>query len=98
MTSPFEIMLHFTCFVLGAAIVTATLMSAIRTVVLPRGENTLITRLVFNSVFRVFSLRLKRAQSYEERDRVMALYAPIGLLSLPVGWLILVVTGYTLMY
>jgi hypothetical protein len=98
MTSPFEIMLHVTCFVLGAIIVTGTLMSAIRTVVLPRGENTLITRMIFESVFRAFNLRLKHAQSYEERDRVMALYAPIGLLSLPIGWLILVVMGYTLMY
>ena len=38
------------------------------------------------------------ARSYEQRDRVMALYAPLTLLLLPVIWLTLVLLGYMLMY
>ena len=49
---------------------------------LPRGEPVLLTRAVFISVRRIFDLRLKRAKSYEERDRAMALYSPISLVLL----------------
>src|SRR5262249_11917468 len=38
------------------------------------------------------------ASTYERRDRIMAYYAPIALLSLPVVWLMLVWLGYTLIF
>lgn len=85
-------------FLLGMFVVGATLFSAVRTFVLPRGDNNTLTRLVFLSMFRLFSLRLKKVNTYEQRDSIMALFAPITLLALPVFWLILIILGYTLMF
>ena len=85
-------------FALGAAIVAGTVFSAIRTFVLPRSANDPLTRVVFQSIRRLFNLRLHQARTYAERDRVLALYAPLGLLALPPTWLALIVTGYTGMF
>ena len=81
-------------FVLGAAVVGGTLLSATRTFVLPRSANDPLTRVVFVAIWSVFRLRLRWARTYGERDRIAALYAPIGLLSLPPVWLALVLAGY----
>jgi hypothetical protein len=85
-------------FMAGAILVYITLMSAIKTFVLPRSVNTLITRVVFGSILRLFTWRQRRMTTYEQRDRHMALFAPIALLALPVVWLVLVLIGYMLMY
>jgi len=91
-------MVNLLVFLLGVFIVAGTLFSAIRTFVLPRGDNTRLTRTVFRGMFRLFAIRLKKATTYEDRDRIMALFAPVTLLALPVVWLILVILGYTLMF
>jgi hypothetical protein len=85
-------------FLLGVFLVAGTLLSAIQTFVLPRSANVLLTRIVFRSLLRVLSVGLRRAQTYEARDRIMALYAPVGLLMLPPAWLVLVLIGYAGMY
>ncbi len=85
-------------FLLGAALAMRTLYSAIQTFVLPRAANDAISSLVFRSLRGVFNLRLKKAQTYQQRDRLMALYAPIGLLLLPPVFLILLFISFTLMY
>ena len=85
-------------FLLGVGIVGLTLMSAIRTFVLPRGDNNALTRYVFLAMFAAFNIRLRKVNTYEQRDRIMAFFAPITLLTLPVVWLILIILGYTLMY
>ncbi|MDP8977587.1 MAG: hypothetical protein M3N17_03230 [Actinomycetota bacterium] len=85
-------------FVAGAGVVTGTVLSAVRTVVLPRGTAVLLSRVVFGSLRRLFDARARRARTYERRDDAMALYAPISLLTLPLVWLGLVLGGYTLMF
>ena len=82
----------------GVLIVTYTLTSAIRSFVLPRGDNVALTRFIFATVNRFFALRLKRASTYEDRDRVMALFAPTALLVTPVVWVILIILGYGFIY
>ena len=57
-----------------------------------------LTRLVWAGMGKVFSLVARPMKTYEGRDRVMALYAPLTLLLLPFVWLLLVITGYTLMF
>ena len=76
------------------ALIATTLMSAIRTFVLPRGESTNLTRTIFLTVRAVFELRLRFAKTFIERDRIFAPFAPIGLLVLPFVWLIVVGSGY----
>ncbi len=65
---------------------------------MPRSSNEWLTRTVFRVVLLVFRLRLRRVSTYEERDRAMALYAPLTLLLLPGVWVAAIVIGYTLMY
>jgi hypothetical protein len=84
--------------VAGALIVGLTVLSAVTTVVVPRASPAILTRVVFISLRVVFRLRAQRARTYEQRDRAMALYAPISLLTLAVTWLVLELIGYMLIY
>ena len=85
-------------FLLGFGLVAETLFSATRTFVLPRSANDPLTRVVFVTIWRVFRLRLRWVRDYAELDRIVALYAPISLLSLPSVWLALVLVGYVGMF
>jgi hypothetical protein len=84
--------------VVGSALVVAVYDSALRTFVLPRGARNPLTRLTFQSLRSVFNLFARESRTYEARDRVMALYAPVGLFGLVLVWLTLVFVGYTLIY
>ena len=46
----------------------------------------------------MLELWIRHLPTYAERDRVMAIYAPLGLLTLPVAWLALVLLGYAAMF
>ena len=92
------LLLHILVFVLGFLLVAATLISAIRTFVLPRSAPVKLTRFVLLSMRFSFHLRLRWTKTYEERDRIMALFAPFGLLALPVAWLSSVFVGYMGMF
>jgi hypothetical protein len=85
-------------FLAGLALVGGTLFSALQTFVLPRGVSDRLTRLVFHGVRMIITLPLKRARSYEERDRILAFYAPLGLLALVPVWYLIVAIGYGAMY
>lgn len=82
----------------GVAIVIATIYSAVETFVLPRSANDRLTRYVFWVVFSLFQIFTHRARTYEERDRVMAFFAPVALLVLPPTWIFLVMMGFMLMF
>ena len=85
-------------FLAGAAWVAAVFLSAISTVVVPRGVPVRLTRIVFLTMRRLFAVRSRFADSYEERDRALALYAPVTLIVLPVVWVALALLGYTAMF
>src|SRR5262249_7578795 len=85
-------------FLFGLGLVTYTLISAIRTFVLPRSAPDPLTRAVGLGMRQFFDLRLRWAQTYLERDRVLELYAPFSLLSLPPVWLTLILVGYMGIY
>lgn len=78
----------------GVAIVAVALSSAIRTVVLPRAAQDPIARAVFRANYRVFAAVARRRRSFDGRDRVLALLAPVALLQLPMAWIAVVGTGY----
>src|SRR5687767_12660782 len=73
-------------------------MSAVRTVVVPRGVPVRLGRRVFRATRWLFELRVGRDASYARRDRIFALYAPITLMVLLITWLALEFVGYTLVY
>jgi hypothetical protein len=82
----------------GVLVLLVVLESALRTFVLPRGEAPTLTRVVFIGLRLGFNVVARRFATYDGRDRVMAFYAPVGLLVLPVVWLVLVVAAFTAMF
>ncbi|MBJ6107815.1 hypothetical protein JAO73_02250 [Hymenobacter sp. BT523] len=82
----------------GAMLVITTLSAAIRSFVLPRNEVVRLNVWVFMGVRVLFDLAARFANSYERRDRIMAHYAPVALVALPVAWEALVSVGYTGLY
>jgi hypothetical protein len=92
------LILRVLAFAFGATLVLRTLISAIRTLLLPRSARDPITAFVFVTLRRLFDLRLKLASSYAQQDRIMAIYAPVGLLLLALVWLILMMLGFTCLY
>jgi hypothetical protein len=85
-------------FALGVLVVAGTLLSAIRTVVLPRAAAVRLTRVVFVSVRRVFEWWARRCRTYERQDAVLAHFAPVALLLLPVVWLSIVLLSGTAIF
>src|SRR4051794_10058182 len=85
--------------VAGGLVVTLTGLSAIVTVVVPRGEPAKLTRAVFRVSRRLFEIRSTILRhGYEQLDRSMSRYAPITLVSLAFVWLVCVLAGYTAIF
>src|SRR5687767_12931007 len=91
------VILRALVFLLGGAVVFATFGSAVRTVILPRGVPARLARTVFIVMRMLFRLRARGSATYEKRDRIMALYAPLSLLALLVTWVTMVFAGYMAM-
>ena len=82
----------------GVALALVVMDSAVRTFILPRAVVSALTRMVFLSVRGVFGVFARETRTYEARDRVMALYAPMGLLALVGTWMAIVVGAYVLLF
>ncbi|MBD2770349.1 hypothetical protein IC235_20875 [Hymenobacter sp. BT664] len=82
----------------GVILVITTLSAAIRSFVLPRNEVVRLNVWVFVGIRAIFDLVAKLAHSYERRDKIIAHYAPVALVALPVVWEALVSLGYTSLY
>jgi hypothetical protein len=85
-------------FVAGITIALWTVVSALRTTVLPRSAQVAISRLVYSGMRKLFMIPAGPTRSYAKRDRILALYGPMTLLALPIVWLILIGLSYTLMF
>jgi hypothetical protein len=82
----------------GLVLLVLVFDSALRTFLLPRGESAFTTRMLFSGLRIVFQRLARLARSYEGRDRVMALYAPVVLLVLPFVWLAILITAFMLFF
>jgi hypothetical protein len=98
MTAMLSGMVRIVAVLLGIYIVLGTLLSAVKTFVVPRSINVWLTRMIFQAVFSFFRLRLRGTQTYEDRDRIMVLFAPLTLLLMPTVWLALLCFGYMFIY
>ena len=90
--------IHILAFVVGLSIVLATIFSAISTFVLPRSARSKLNRLVFGLLRRLFEFIMRFTRTYEQRDAIMAYYAPIALMLLVPTWYVLILLGYSFMY
>jgi hypothetical protein len=82
----------------GGWLVITTVSGAIRSFVLPRNESVRLNVFVFSGVRALFDFAARRATTYARRDRILAHYAPVALVALPIGWLALVGVGYSAIY
>lgn len=80
----------------GVVLVLGTLSSALKTVVVPRAYQARLTRAHFLLWRRLFDRIARPNRPYAVRDRVMAPYAPLGLVTLPGVWVGLIVLGFSL--
>lgn len=92
------ILLNTVSVLAGIFLIIFTITSAIRTFVVPRGVPDRLSRIVYVISRRLFDLRLWRVKSYIVKDRVMAYYAPVTLVSFPLVWLTLITIGFTGIY
>ncbi len=83
---------------IGVVVISRTVLSAVRTFVVPRGDNDPLSRLAFRSIRKVFDLAAPPSRPYEFRDRIMAYYGPIALILLPAWWLVLLIAGFGAIY
>lgn len=83
--------------ILGAGAVLGTILSAVRTMVLPRSARSLLTSVVFRSSRLLFRL-MARSGGLERTDRVLALFAPLTLLALAAVWVSTVIFGFTAIF
>jgi len=78
--------IHILIFCIGLVTVILTLSSALSAFVLPRAARSHLNRIVFGGLRHVFEFILHFAKTYEQRDAIMAYYAPVGLMSLVPTW------------
>ncbi|MEO6124807.1 MAG: hypothetical protein ABIR32_13965 [Ilumatobacteraceae bacterium] len=93
-----DVVLDVVVFSAGAIIVVATLLSAIRTVVLPHGRTAKLTRVLFSGVRRVLVAHRRIPGLGQRRHEVMSLYAPLTLVCLPLVWILGAFIGSTAMF
>jgi len=85
-------------FIAGAVLVLWVLLTAVRTVVLPRAVRAPLSWGVFGIVVAVFKFVAARRRSYEAQEGTLALVGPVGLLAVPVSWMVLVLAGFSAMF
>ena len=90
--------IHILVFCIGLLIVILTLSSALSAFVLPRAARSQLNRIVFGGLRRIFEFILHFAKTYEQRDAIMAYYAPVGLMFLVPTWYFLISAGFAAMY
>ena len=92
------IVLRIVAFVFGFWLVQATLRSAMRTVVVPRGDQTLLTRKTFLFMAGVYRFFGKHQRTSEARERSVARFAPTSLLVLASLWALGTIIGFIPMF
>jgi hypothetical protein len=84
-------------FAAGLYLVMGTLMSVAGTLVVPRGINSPISRVVEWFLDIAFLLAARKVRSFERRDRILAWQAPLTLLLRLAVWLGLLIVGFALL-
>jgi hypothetical protein len=82
---------------IGLLLIAMSLASAFRTVVLPRAAFDPLTRVIFLG-FRGFLLWLAKASPWIDRESVLSVHAPLGLLTMALAWAVGIILGFTLLF
>ena len=82
----------------GCWLVYFTVATTIRVFVLPRGENAWLARQIFTVTYQLFLFFAYKKETFEDRDAVLALFAPVVLMIQPLIYLALIVIGFMPIY
>ena len=85
-------------FVAGIIVLQAVLRSAVRTVVVPRGEPVLLSRFLFLGVRDLYTPLARRHHDPARRHAVLARFAPMALLTLAFVWAAGVILAFVPMF
>jgi hypothetical protein len=80
----------------GLLLVVWTGQSVLRSLVVPRGLSSKLAATVAGVIRKVMAALAGRVESYEDKDRILALQAPLFLLALLTSWLVLFLVGFAL--
>jgi hypothetical protein len=82
----------------GTALVATALLSALRTVVVPRAERVHLSRAAGIGSTWFFGQASRIARRPERREAIVARAAPVGLVMLPALWAAQVIVGFSLIF
>jgi len=95
---PLEIFFRVNMFLSGLVVVSITLFSAVSSFVLPRAARSQLDQFVFWILQGIFGVMLRFTKTFEQRDAILAYYAPVGLMALVPMWYFLTSVGFAAMY
>jgi hypothetical protein len=84
--------------IVGLLVVVVVLDAAVRTFLLPRVARVRLTRLIAIVIGGAFSIASRRSRSYAQKDRRLALYPPVLLLSYQATWLSLLLCAFACLF
>lgn len=90
-------LIEWVAAVVGLLIVLSTLMSVVTSLVLPRLGSSRIQKYAGRGMIKLFSRISHRFETYEARDRFLALQAPLYLIVILAIWLAALLIGFALM-
>ncbi len=93
-----ELVIRAAAIIVGLMVTVAMVRSAIRTFILPRGARDSIVTFVFLGFRRLLRLIAPDSSPFERRDRVLAFYAPVGLVVTTAFWIVSVWAAYGLLF
>jgi hypothetical protein len=88
---------RWAAFVVGLVLVVGSITSLIRMLIVPRGFASKLQALVERAVRKLFLFVANRLETYEAKDRVLALLGPLSLVGMLAVWLLSIFLGYGLM-
>jgi len=98
LTAVFDLFVRVLLITAGIFLVWRTMLSAVRTFVLPRSAPDSVAIFLFRTILKLFMWRTRHTVTYEKRDELMAMFAPTAMIALPIFWFSLVLLGYAAMY
>lgn len=84
-------------FFVGLVVTTYTATSVLRSLVIPRGLTSFAASWVANTTRKFFIFLCNRFESYEAKDKIMAVQGSVFLIALLSTWLVMFLVGFTLM-
>lgn len=89
---------HVLMAALGVLMIVEVVSSAVRAMLLPRGVPSRVVQGVVLTLQVVFHFRSGKTATYERRDRIMATFGPVALLTTLLAWLTLIFIGFMFLY